>query len=189
VSAQAQTRDCATSGASTSPSREEQTVAVFLDEPSEVTFPLVFRLYAPRLIRYFRLRSCSLAVAEELAQDVMLAVYRQAAALRDRRYFRAWVYQIAHNTLRHFWRKKSREVETVDIVLAADAVDRSGNPLDASILRQSLSTISEDDREMFYLRWVDGLEHHEIATLLKLPIGTVQWRIFQIRKKLAAIVK
>ena len=36
------------------------------------------------------------------------------------------------------------------------------------------------------LRYIEGLEYHEIAAVLDLPIGTVQWKIHNSKKKLAA---
>lgn len=189
VPAQAPTRICATTGDTTSLTNEEQAVASFLNEPSNATFAVIFRLYVPRLIRYFRFRGCSPAVAEELAQDVMLAVHRQAPTLRERQRFRAWLYRIACNILLQSWRKRSREIETVEFDWAADIAHLGGHPLDTLILRESMDSIEPDEREILLLRWVEGLEHHEIAEVLKLPMGTVQWKTFRIRKKLARLVR
>jgi DNA-directed RNA polymerase specialized sigma24 family protein len=39
------------------------------------------------------------------------------------------------------------------------------------------------------LRYIDELEYHEIAEMVDLPLGTVQWKIFNSKKKLAARFK
>jgi DNA-directed RNA polymerase specialized sigma24 family protein len=35
------------------------------------------------------------------------------------------------------------------------------------------------------LRYVDELEYHEIAEVMGLPAGTVQWKVFNAKRKLA----
>ena len=49
--------------------------------------------------------------------------------------------------------------------------------------------LGEDEREIMMLRYIDELEYHEISELVGLPQGTVQWKIFNAKKKLAARFK
>jgi DNA-directed RNA polymerase specialized sigma24 family protein len=42
------------------------------------------------------------------------------------------------------------------------------------------------ERETMVLRFVEEWEYHEIAAEQAVPIGTVQWRVFNSKKKLAA---
>ena len=42
------------------------------------------------------------------------------------------------------------------------------------------------ERETMILRFVEEWEYHEIADAQAIPIGTVQWRVFNSKKKLAA---
>jgi RNA polymerase sigma factor (sigma-70 family) len=42
------------------------------------------------------------------------------------------------------------------------------------------------EREMMLLRYLEGFEYHEIASMLNIPVGTVQWKIFHSKRKLAA---
>jgi RNA polymerase sigma-70 factor (ECF subfamily) len=168
---------------------EEESIASFLADPTDQTFALLFRLFVPKLIRYFRLRGRTQAISEELAQEVMLAVHREAPLLREKNHFRAWLFKIARNTLLQAWRTESRRVDTVSFAWASGVSDSSGDPLEASILHESTAALKADEQEILCLRWLDGLDYHEIAVILGLPLGTVQWKIFQIRKKLAAIVR
>jgi DNA-directed RNA polymerase specialized sigma24 family protein len=41
------------------------------------------------------------------------------------------------------------------------------------------------ERETMTLRFVEEWEYHEIAAVQAIPIGTVQWRVFNSKKKLA----
>jgi hypothetical protein len=68
---------------------QEATVfAKFLDEPGDESFTGLYKLFTPRLIAFYRARNCDPGLAEDLAQQVMLTVYRKAEQIRDRALFR-----------------------------------------------------------------------------------------------------
>src|SRR5258708_16454617 len=101
---------------------EEAVTTEFLETPNEDSFADLFKTFTPQLVAFLRARSCDLALAEDLAQEVMFTVYRKASQLRDRRLFRAWLFKIARNILCRHHGKQSREMDTIDL---ADVADRS----------------------------------------------------------------
>lgn len=159
----------------------------FLDEPDEDSFTALFELFSPQLIAFFRARSREFASAEDLAQEVMLTVYRKARQVRDRNSFRGWLFKIAHNVLCRHYGKSAREVETVnltDIDNQHAAVQAPpGTPLFE--FRDWMYFLDARERDFMMLRFVEEWEYHEIAAARDTPIGTVQWRIFNSKKKLA----
>ena len=72
--------------------------------------------------------------------------------------------------------------ETTDR-LAAASVKPSGIP--AFEFLRWMTLLDSGEREIMELRFIEQLEYHEIATARQLPIGTVQWRVFNAKKKLA----
>src|SRR5260370_41683222 len=98
----------------------------FLDAPNEESFAALFKSLTPRLVAFFRTRGCE-AVAQDLAQEVMLIVYRKAAQVRDRALFRAWVFTIARNALSRHWGQRARNVETVDLAEVPERFVASNN--------------------------------------------------------------
>ena len=48
-----------------------------------------------------------------------------------------------------------------------------------------MSFLESLEREALTLRFVEEWEYHEIAAAKAVPIGTVQWRVFNAKKKLA----
>src|SRR6202008_4783222 len=74
---------------------EERVTERFLDAPNEPSFADLFRVFTPQLLAFYRSRGCEPAVAEDLAQDVMLTVYLKASQLRERKLFRAWLFKIS----------------------------------------------------------------------------------------------
>jgi RNA polymerase sigma-70 factor, ECF subfamily len=160
----------------------------FLDDPNEHSFAALFKVFSPQLVSFFRARTRELALAEDLAQEVMLTVHRKAEQIRDRSSFRAWLFKIAHNALCQHYGRLSREVETVNLTdmgnrLAASVQKPAGTP--AFEFRDWMAFLDPRERDVMMLRFVEQWEYHEIAAARGTPIGTVQWRIFNSKKKLA----
>src|SRR5215471_4187882 len=162
---------------------EDQTVVRYFDNPGPDTYSALYREVLGSVIGYFRTRGCGVHLAEDLAQDVMLAVYRHSAELRDPKRFYGWLFQIARNRLLQFRRDTQKEVDLADM---GDVAGPQRDPLAASEFAEWMSVLDVGEREVMMLRYIEGLKHHEIATVLEIPIGTVQWRVFQSTRKLAA---
>jgi len=174
------------------PLRESAAIERFLESPDEESFADLFRVFTPQLVAFFRSRGCELALSEDLTQEVMLTAYRKAAQLRDRSLFRAWLFKIARHALSRQYRKQSREVETVDLEniagrLVASSNKPAGTP--AFEFHDWMAFLESREREALTLRFVENWEYHEIAAAKNIPIGTVQWRVFNAKKKLAPHLK
>ena len=162
----------------------------FLDSPSEQSFEELFNTFTPQLVAFFRSRRCEASLAEDLAQEVMINVYHKAGQLRDRTLFRGWLLRIALNVMSgHYSNKKAHRVKTVDLASVTNRLtthDRhkfSGTPGFEFLLWMGFLDSHESD--VMKLRFVEQWEYHEIATAQAIPIGTVQWRVFNAKKKLA----
>jgi RNA polymerase sigma-70 factor (ECF subfamily) len=168
--------------------QEDVVVDQFLDVPNEHSFGALFEIFSPQLVSFFRARSRDVAQAEDLAQEVMLTVYRKAGQIRDRSLFRAWLFKIARNALCRHYGRLTREVETVNLAdvdnrLAASIQEPAGTP--AFEFRDWMALLDPRERDFMMLRFIEQWEYHEIAADRGTPIGTVQWRIFNSKKKLA----
>jgi RNA polymerase sigma-70 factor (ECF subfamily) len=122
----------------------------------------------------------------------MLTVYRKAGQVRDHASFRAWVFKIARNALFRHYDRLTREVETVNLEdvdnrLAAATQKPAGTP--AFEFRDWMAFLDVHERDVMTLRFIEQWEYHEIAAIRGTPIGTVQWRIFNSKKKLARHLK
>jgi RNA polymerase sigma-70 factor (ECF subfamily) len=160
----------------------------FLESPNEDTFAPLFQIFTPQLTSFFRARGCEPALSEDLAQDVMLIVYRKADQLRDRTLFRAWLFKIARSSLCRYYGKQSREVDTIDLEKVSDSLVTSIKPPAATPAFEFMdwmAFLDSREREVMTLRFIEEWEYHEIAAAQAIPIGTVQWRVFNAKKKLA----
>jgi RNA polymerase sigma-70 factor (ECF subfamily) len=167
--------------------REAAVIARFLDEPGNESFTGLYELFTPRLIAFYRARNCDPGLAEDLAQQVMLTVYRKAGQIRDRALFRAWLFRIAHNALCRHYGKQAHQVQTVNVEDSVDSLAivsaEPGPP--AFEFMHWIEFLNPREREVMTLRFVEQWEYHEIAAARNMPIGTVQWIVFNAKKKLA----
>lgn len=147
------------------------------------------KLYAP-LCRYFIVRGLDWSTAEELVQDVLLTVYRRSRELRNHLCFTGWLFQVARNSLLQHARKPHAVLESLTgregkehLLGQATAGFQLPEESELFVWMQSLD---EDEREICLMRYLDGLDYQSIADVLQLPMGTVKWKLHQIKKKIAA---
>lgn len=164
----------------------------FLTTRTEEAFCALFEAVCVRVRRYFLLRGLDISTAEELTQNVLLKVYRRAGELRKAEHFYGWLFTIARNEMVSFWRGEQVRVETVglDSLPEDQAMRLTVEPVVMPELRLMgwLKALDPADRDLVLLRFVEGLSYEELATAFSLPLGTVKWRIFNARKKLATII-
>lgn len=143
------------------------------------------------------------AKAEEVAQDVFIALYKNLAEFRGESKLSTWIFRVAtnhcKNRLVYGNRRREDRHESIDAPVGGDedgpvkqyAVDAPGpdasiNRAEASkLLQAALDALDEDQREIVLLRDVDDLSYEEIAELLQLPKGTVKSRLHRARAELA----
>ena len=167
---------------------EDAVIDQFLDDPNEDSFAALFKVFSPQVVSFLRSRSRQLALAEDLAQEVMLTVYRKAGQIRDRSSFRAWLFKVAHNALYQHYGRLSREGKTVNLDdvghRLAVSIQKSSETL-AFEFRDLMVFLGARERDVMVLRFVEQWEYHEIAAARGTPMGTVQWSVANSKKKLA----
>lgn len=170
---------------------ERRAITEFLSQRTEEAFCALFDAFYIRLCRYFCAHDVEPAVAEELSENVMFQVYRHISQLRDGRSFYGWIFQIARNEWLRHRRRLASELPTVAYEPIAghlgDTLD-SGERLDADgPFREWMQQLDETEGEILTLRFVEDLDYPEIAEILKIPVGTIKWKVFNAKSKLAEL--
>ncbi len=145
-----------------------------------------------RLYKYVWYRVRDKAIAEELTA----AVCERTLTLLDRYDpkkgdFQAWVFGIAHNEIRAFWRAQSRYAQLVSL----DALPHYSNgrrPVEqmaldkeeAQAALKALSTLPQREQEIVALRYGAGFGNKEIAALTGLTENHVAVQLHRTLKKL-----
>lgn len=164
---------------------DSDAIALSLSQPEQ--FVLVFDRHGSAVHAYLARRS-GYQSAEDLSAEVWLRAFRSRhsydMAWSDAR---PWLYGIARNTLRSYWRLRS-PVRTVPTEPAHDPWPNVDDRLDAvsqrSNLRAALAQLPAADREVLLLVAWEQLTAAEIAIALEVPAGTVRWRLHRARRML-----
>ncbi len=154
----------------------------------------LYERHAADLLRYLAGRLDGSAVlAEELLQEVMVVVWRQAAAFRGGSRVRTWLFGIAHHRAANLWRRQRLEVRHQGPDLDDDEhpfelpVDGRFGDTDRRIdLDRALSGLSWEQRAVLDLTFYHGLTEHEVALVLGIAAGTVKSRLHRAKLALRA---
>jgi len=146
--------------------------------------------------------------AEDLTQEVFIKMYRTLPSYDPSKgAFITWITTIARNLLVDHFRKTKQERMT-DSIDAAPSEHEDAQPLSEQIQDQSappdahvrsrevgeavhaaLGKLSPELREAVILRDLQDMDYREIATVLKVPEGTVKSRINRGRAELARLLQ
>jgi len=122
--------------------------------------------------RYLRNR----ALAEEIAQDVFLQLYRKLPSLESPDHVLHWLRWVtAHRLIDHSRHEKRRPQSPLEDAPepAAAPVDNA-DPLLSEMLRNLVAELPENARLVMILRYQEDLDPMDIAQALEMPLATVK---------------
>lgn len=126
-------------------------------------------------------RASTVQDAEDLSQDVLLAMLESAPNLRDERAFYGFMWSVAGNVYRQWARKKARRKECELTETAYDQPWPEDAPEDVALLRRELTLLSRHYREAAVLYYVRGMKTAEIAQTLAVSQSMVKYLLFKAR--------
>jgi RNA polymerase sigma-70 factor, ECF subfamily len=165
---------------------DEALVAQLASGDREKIVPLLLR-YAPRILG---LASAAVdhAAAEEIVQDVFVAVWRGAGSFDPARgSFRNWLLTITRNRIANELRRRGSRPdqrtakEEADLTSFADrgptADDHVWHDFRRQTLRAAVDSLPAKQRQALSLAFFNELTHEQVAAALDVPLGTAKTRI------------
>ena len=149
-------------------------------------FQQLYDQFADRVYRYAFTILHDKHLAEEIAQETMVAVWNGADRFAGRSKASTWIFGIARNQAFTLLRKEKRAEnrDTPELVQA----DPSKHIIQHERVMTALNKLSADHREVVYLTFYEGLSYGEISGILGIPSGTVKSRMFHAKRKLAEVL-
>jgi len=148
-------------------------------------FAALFKHFAPRVKSYLMRLGTSEGLAEELAQEAMVSVWRKAQSFdAGRANVSTWIFTIARNLrVDHFRRIGNRTAE-VDDIDGDDTPDTLPQPDELLLTRQreagvreAIAQLPAEQAQVLRLSFYEEQPHSQIAKALGLPLGTVKSRV------------
>ena len=151
--------------------------------PSELEVEIIslFDQFRNQLLRYVISFGLPAYQAEEVIQEVFLALFRHLQRGKSRSNLRGWIFRVAHNLGLKQAQVNRRVQETIELseAIAATHVDPSPNPEEQAAgnqrqgrLQRILRTLPPKDQRCLYLR-AEGLRYREISEVLDMSLGAV----------------
>ena len=166
------------------------------------SFAVLLEKYRGPVIHFLQRMILNQAVAEELAQEVFLRVYRSRANYEPTAKFTTWLYRIAsHLALNHIRdRRHERNQESLDEEVS-EGMGRQGASLGPTIeqtlvreskfveIRQAIQNLPAKQRAAVLMHKYEEMEYSHIATELECSESAVKSLLFRayegLRAKLA----
>ena len=184
----------ATFAASSDPGCEDAGLLRRIAQGDEDAMAAFYREHGRVVLAQVLLVTGERALAEEIVQDTMLAVWRGAGAFRGESSVRSWVIAIARRQTRD--RLRGQRLRVVDDAFLADQPGPGPGPEATALDRAELASVrvaiqelAPAHREVLGLAFGSGLTLPEVAGVLEIPVGTVKSRLTAARSALNGILE
>jgi len=130
--------------------------------------------------------------AEEVAQDAFVRAWQNLHRFRGESAFRTWLLTIVWNralsrrrSVARWWSRRAPLDDAVAVAVDRPGVDAGHDEMRRHVAT-AIETLSPKLRDALLLAQSGEHDYEAIGTLLKIPVGTVKWRVSEARKKVRA---
>ncbi|MEI8406241.1 MULTISPECIES: RNA polymerase sigma factor [unclassified Kribbella] len=157
----------------------------------ELRFRELFANHFRTLLGYALRRVGSPEDAADIVAETMLVAWRRIDEVPADDTARLYLYGVARRVLANHRRgqlRRDRLAERLRLQLAEVTPDPAAFSDSATVIRDGLAQLTDDDRELIMLTAWDGLGPREAAVVLGLPSRTVRTRLHRARARLRKAV-
>jgi RNA polymerase sigma-70 factor (ECF subfamily) len=144
----------------------------------------------PFVFRYLYYRSVTREDAEDLTSEVFVRVVSSIKGQKG--YFPAWLIRIAKNLLTDYYRKRGRSRETSLEEIEepfSDSNKDTKESLHPDDLRKMLDFLTDEQKEVIILRFIEGNTNEEVAKITNKSVGAIKALQFRALTALREILK
>ncbi|MEM1400882.1 MAG: sigma-70 family RNA polymerase sigma factor [Pseudomonadota bacterium] len=157
-------------------------------------FERLYRGYFKRLIGFALRMTDRTDLAEEIASDTLMAVWRGAKSFESRSRPSTWIFGIAYRITTKALDRSSRHQDvsdneiTEDLAGSVSGIRQLENLFIKDQLARAMRGLSAEHRASIELTYYYGYSCSEIAEIMDCPIGTVKTRMMHARAKLKQLL-
>ena len=153
-------------------------------------FARMFEAEIPRLRRYARALTRDVVRADDLVQSCLTRAVAKQHLWQPGTDLRAWLFTIMHNQHVNDVRRSVRDGNNVELDKAPTmTVQSNAIPvLQLRDLERAIAKLPPEQRQVILLVGLEGMAYEEVASLLKVPVGTVRSRLSRGRDQLRRLM-
>jgi RNA polymerase sigma-70 factor, ECF subfamily len=176
------------------PQRRAASIVAIATAKDRAAFSRLFEHFAPRLKSYYQRSGLKPSVAEDLAQEVMIAIWQKAHQYDpSRATAAAWIFGIAANLRIDHLRRRRVALPIDDPLnqLGPAALPDAKTEADAAgrRMRDASADLPGDQKSALHLAFFEDRSHAEIQSMLGLPLGTIKSQLRLALGKLSTALK
>lgn len=118
-------------------------------------------------------------IAEDIMQEVFLKIWKMSPEQLPKSYPASWLYTVTKNEVLAYMRKTRPTISLEDIYEMDGEDVQIEKQMDEQTYQKLISYLNEEERQIVSLKIRSDLPFREIAQLLQMPIGTVQWKYYK----------
>ena len=155
---------------------------------------LLFMRHHARIYRFVARQTGSESMADDIANEVFLELWKQAPGFEGRSEVSTWLLGIARfKSLSHLRKRKEEWIDDDDAAAVPDGADSPETAVmkdnKGAALRRMIDALGEEHKTVIDLAYYHGRSVTEIGEILSIPVATVKTRMFYARKKLGEALK
>ncbi len=137
---------------------------------------------AKSILSYCVVRTSNHFEAEDLAQDILLELYKSAGNIRNTQAFYGFMWAVAGNVYKGWCKKKAKNKECALTENLFDTTELFDDNSDLYLLRRELSLLSEKYRKATVLYYIENMSCSQISVHLSISESMVKYLLFKSRK-------
>jgi len=159
---------------------------------SEIAFGEIYRRYHHPIYNYLLRITQDEAGADDILQEVFLAVWQGASRFKYQSSVKTWIYRIAYKQSISWLRKHPRKTSRIEL---EEIIDLGQSPEETAIatiqntqLKKAMAALAPKHRAVLELAFIEEMSYSEIADILHCPIGTVKSRMSYALRNLSSVM-
>ncbi|MDI6694065.1 MAG: RNA polymerase sigma factor [Anaerolineales bacterium] len=171
---------------------DEDAGLILAAQKDPASFEHLYNRWVIPIYQYFYHRTREVSAAEDLTSQLFLAVYQALPRYQHRGRFAAWLFTIARNLYRTFYRKDQREAPLEAGLHLRRPVDFAGQDHEADEIERLIRlvrSLPEEEQELIRLRYVADLSFADIALILNKREDAVKKTLYRLQARLQRLME
>lgn len=157
---------------------------------NEQRFEAFYHTHARPLWSYVSRVSGNATLADDIVQESFMRLLRAKTEAMDDREMKPYLYRIATNLTRDYFRERQREQRRQEALTSQGAKDSaSETSTEETEMTRVFGALKTQERALLWLAYIEGYEHTEIAAVLGLNRMSVRVLLYRARRKLAGLLE
>ena len=135
-------------------------------------------------------------IAEDITQETFLKAYQKLSTLKEPQRFSGWLYVIAANRCKAWFRKKRLLTQSLEDASSAELEkstysgyviaenERTTAEIQREVVKKLLTKLQESERTVITLYYLGEMTYEEISEFLGVSVGAIKTRIYRARQRL-----